>query len=100
MTDAAAQRWHVTPRTRAGWLALALCGAFFVSIGVVAVFEPDGSIGQFNLWGALSFLLAVAGGALALYALFRDRALLLLLPMAPALLAVGFELVESLAAAA
>jgi hypothetical protein len=90
--------WYVLPRTRAGWWAVALCVAFFVSVAVTGTTDTDLSIGRLNVVGAFNFLLAIAGGALALYAMVRrgERSFVVLIPLLPALLAVGFELAEAL----
>ena len=90
--------WYVLPRTLAGWWAAALCAAFFMSVAVTVSSDVELSAGRFNFVGAFNFLLAIAGGALALYAILRcgERSLIVLVPVLPALAAAGFELAELL----
>jgi hypothetical protein len=82
---------------------VALCAAFIVSVAATAVaatvsFDVDFSVGPLNLAGAFNFLVAIAGGALALYAILLrgERSLIVLVPVLPALFAAGFELAELL----
>ena len=90
--------WYVLPRTPAGWWAVALCAAFFVAVAVTVSADVESTVGPLNLAGAFNFLVAVAGGALALYAMLRrgERSLIVLVPVLPALFAAGFELAELL----
>lgn len=91
-------RWHVLPRTRAGWWAVALCAAFFVSVAVTVSADVEFTVGRLNVAGAFNFLVAIAGGALALYAMLLrgERSLIALVPVLPALFVAGFELAELL----
>jgi hypothetical protein len=89
-------RPYIFPATTAGALALAAFAVFLVAVVTLGVADVDTSIGDLNVRGAINFLLAIAAGALALYAflLRGDRALLLLIPIAVTLLAIGFEVGE------
>lgn len=91
-------RWYVLPRTGAGWWAVALCAAFFIAVAATVSSNADITFGRLNVLGALNFLLAIAGGALALYAILLrgERSLIVLVPVLPALFAAGFELAELL----
>ena len=91
-------RWYVLPRTSAGWWAVALSAAFFVSVAVTVSADVEFTAGRFNFAGAFNFLVAIAGGALALYAMLvrGERSLIVLVPVLPALFAAGFELAELL----
>ena len=82
--------WHVLPRTGEGWGALALAVAFLLS-AVINSLDVDLEFG-----GLAAFLLAIAAGALALYAIARrgERSLLVLLPVLPALFVIALELAE------
>jgi hypothetical protein len=73
-----------------------LCAAFFISVAVTSSLDLEFSVGRFNFVGAFNFLAAIAGGALALYAVLvrGERSLIVLAPILPALFAIGFELAE------
>jgi hypothetical protein len=75
-----------------------LCVAFFVAVAVTVSLDLELTAGRLNLAGAFNFLVAIAGGAVALYALLGrgDRSLILLVPLLPALFAIGLELAELL----
>jgi hypothetical protein len=73
-----------------------VCAAFIVSVAVTVSLDVELTVGRFNFVGAFNLLAAIAGGALALYALLRrdERSLIVLIPVLPALFAIGFELAE------
>jgi hypothetical protein len=77
---------------------VALCAAFFISVSVTVSADLDFTVGRLNIVGMFNFLVAIAAGALALYAMLRrgERSLILLAPVLPALFAAGFELAELL----
>ncbi len=88
--------------TSAGWWAVALFTAFFISVAVTVSFDSlgfdlDFTVGRFNPVGGFNLLVAIAGGAVAAFAIVRrgERSLLVLAPLMLALLALGFEVAES-----
>lgn len=97
-TPTASPHFHWLPTTRAGWWAVALFAAFFISVAVTVSFDVDLTVGRFNFVGAFNFLVAIAGGALAVFAVMRrgERALLIFAALLPGLFVPGFEGAELL----
>ena len=81
------RRYTILPTTVAGWCAVGLAGAFFVLV-LAAAAVPRGA--------ALGFVCGLAGGALALTAVLRDRerAATVFAALLPLVIAVAFVLVE------
>jgi hypothetical protein len=77
---------------------VALCAAFFILVSVTVSTDPDFTVGRLNVVGAINFLVAIAGGGMALYAMLRrgERSLILFAPVLPALFAIGLEFAEAL----
>jgi cytochrome c oxidase subunit IV len=72
---------------------VALCAAFFISVAVTVSADVEFTVGRFNFVGAFNFLVAIAGGALAVFAVMGrgERGLLVFAALLPGLFVLGFE---------